>query len=552
MKSIYFLTIFLCGFLFATYAQSPNWLWAKSAGEWGINQGMGISTDANGNIYVTGFSDSTIVFGSDTLFNVGLGNIFIAKYNSGGEVIWAKRVNGTGNDEGEGISTDANGNVYVTGYFESPRLVFGNDTLINTSGSGNIFIAKYDSSGNALWGKSGIGAAGMDVSYGVSADKLGFVYITGFFGDSTIKLGSYTLTNEGTTNVFIAKYDSSGNVIWAKSSIGTGYNYGQGISTDAQGNSYVTGVFGSPIIIFGNDSLMNAGYENFFIVKYDLSGNVVWGKNAQRTDRTSSIDVGQSISADANGNVYATGYFTDTTIVFGYDTLINIGNGINFFIVKYDSAGYVLWVKTAIGNDGDDRGYGISTDAASNAYVTGAFAGTFVFATDTLSNLMTVYNAFVAKYDPSGNIIWAKKTGETQTAHGLSISTDAIGHVFVTGYFNDTITCGTDTLISPNQQTSIFVAVIDSSSYSGVGIKTINPSGKITIYPNPSTSTFYFSGVQTGSGIEVYNMLGEMIYSGQTNADIYPVSLGGQAKGMYFYKVSNNAGTIQQGKMILE
>ena len=226
-------------------------------------------------------------------------------------------------------------------------------------------------------------------------------------------------------------------------------------------------------------------------------------------------------------------------------------NSSGSYLAKYDASGNLIWVKRPTGN-GYCWATRISTDANGNSYITGGFDSTLVFGNYTLSNI-GIEDGFVVKYDASGNVVWAKSFNGSGAEVGYGICTDAIGHVYVTGFFTDTsILFGSDTLTNIMGSSNVFVAVMDTSSYSNVGIETINSLNKITIYPNPSNRTFYFSGVQSGYTIELYNVIGEMVYTAQATYDNYPVSIAGHTKGMYFYKVSNNSVPIQQGKMVLE
>jgi hypothetical protein len=143
--------------------------------------------------------------------------------------------------------------VFVTGYFNSPAIAFGSTTLTNF-GNTNAFIAKYGANGNVLWAKSAGGNV-IDEGQSTSTDGNGNVFITGYFSSPTITFGSILLTNAGNDNVFIAKYDSLGNVIWAKSAGGSSIDEGQSISTDGNGNVYVSGWFSSPTIAFGSTIL---------------------------------------------------------------------------------------------------------------------------------------------------------------------------------------------------------------------------------------------------------------------------------------------------------
>jgi hypothetical protein len=268
-----------------TFAQAPNCLWAKSAGGTDVDYGRSVTTDASGNVYVMGyFYSPTITFGTTTLTNAGTtgySDMFIAKYDAAGNVLWAKSAVGIDSDRGYSVTTDASGNVYVTGSFDSPTITFGTTTLTN-AGYTDIFIAKYDAAGNVLWAKSE-GGTSYDEGYSVATDASGNVYVTGYF-ISSITFGTTTLSNAGEEDMFIAKYDAAGTVLWAKSEGGTSNDYFRSVSTDASGNVYVTGYFYSPTITFGTTTLTNAGGFDIFIAKYDAAGNVLWAKSAGGTD----------------------------------------------------------------------------------------------------------------------------------------------------------------------------------------------------------------------------------------------------------------------------
>ncbi|MDB5281050.1 MAG: hypothetical protein JWO06_125, partial [Bacteroidota bacterium] len=152
MRILYIAIILLLGYI-NTSAQAPNWLWAKGAGGHGsyTNSSRGIATDRHGNSYITGeFSSPVFVLGNDSLIqSAPNSNVFIAKYDANGNVLWAKRP--VGNGVAYGISIEDKGYAYITGQF-STSMIFDHDTLSNPSGS-YIFVAKYDSAGNVVWAR---------------------------------------------------------------------------------------------------------------------------------------------------------------------------------------------------------------------------------------------------------------------------------------------------------------------------------------------------------------------------------------------------------------
>jgi len=291
-----------------------NTIWKNTASGIETNvSGIGISNDLKGNTYVTGTAFGLSFSFSDTV-GLGIADVFLVKYDSIGNAVWAKNAGGNGlcTDAvgniyalGEGVDflakydsagnmiwtqtleaiagsafTDAYNNIYVTGTFGDTATV-GNDTLISV-GSGNMLIVKYDPQGNILWAKSATGS-GNDIGTGLSIDASGDIYVTGYYSSPTIAFGKDTLTNfssNDSNSIFIVKYDSSGNIIWATSPKGyfSDANYlGRNnsgvanVSVDTKGDVYVAGQFSSPTIIFGSDTLVNDtnnGTNDVYIAKF--------------------------------------------------------------------------------------------------------------------------------------------------------------------------------------------------------------------------------------------------------------------------------------------
>ncbi len=220
---------------------------------------------------------------------------------------WAKSAGGTGTGGGEGysVSTDVSGNVFFAGDFSRSTITFGTYTLTKAGPGSAVFIAKYDANGNVLWAKSAGGQSG-DGAYSVSTDTSGNAFITGYFSSPTIVFGTYTLTNAGSSSLFLTKYDINGNVLWAKSAGGSGIDFATGVSATANGSVFITGVLSSPTLAFGTTTLTNSsGNDAIFIVKYDPSGNVLWAKSAGGI----SNDESYAVSTDTNNNVFITGGF---------------------------------------------------------------------------------------------------------------------------------------------------------------------------------------------------------------------------------------------------
>ena len=258
------------------------------------------------------------------------------------------------------------------------------------------------------------------------------------------------MTNSGTQDAFIVKYNTDGTPQWARRIGGSSNDVGLDISADSTGNIYVTGRFSGTSSVFAADgttssfSLTTSGFDDAFIVKYNTDGTPQWARRIGGT----GTDIGESISTDSSGNVYVTGNFSGTASVFAADGTTatftsTTSGGTDVFIVKYNTDGTPQWVRK-IGATGNDEGYGISTDSSGNVYVTGTFRGTIsVFASDGTTATFTSTSsgstdAFVVKYNTDGTPQWARKIGGTDNDNGVDISTDSSGNVYVTGYYFST------------------------------------------------------------------------------------------------------------------
>jgi hypothetical protein len=392
------------------FNKDGNVIWAKSVDSEHIWGAGALATDINKYVYITGSFVDTLIFGNDTLISASsLSDIFTAKFDSAGNAIWAKSAGGNDYDHGTNICSDINSNIYVTGTFESSSITFGSITLnnymYNTSWH-DIFLVKYDPQGNVIWANSIKAQYGVDVS-NITTDNSQNILLTGFFTSPFIIIGSDTLLNTGQYDIYLAKYDSAGNVLWAKSYGGTGggsNDFGEGITTDADCNIYLTGENQSDMIIFGNDTLTNDSVNNAgsFIAKYDSSGNILWAKFTSVSNKKTYISC---ISYNSQ-YIYIVGRFnSNTSIVFGNDTTLIDEGG--FFIAKYDTAGNILWAKCNGG--GGVRKY-ITIDYDNNIYCTGDFySSQVVFGTDTVYNTYPnsemITDIFLAKLSNSGAYI---------------------------------------------------------------------------------------------------------------------------------------------------
>jgi len=390
------------------YDSWGNVQWAKNFGCNYNTLGHGISSDANDNIFVTGiFNGSTLTFDTTVLTNTYFGDfsLFVVKLDTYGNIIWAKTAKGLG--RGIGVSATTLGSLYVTGVCAN-QIIFDSDTLTG----GNVFIVKYDSSGNVLWARNSQNKRWAWGQY-VTTDIYENAIITGSFMTDTVVFGNDTIIGDTTDyHLLVVKYDKLGNEMWAKSAGPETFIYpgGKYITSDVSGNIILTGSFGRDSITFDGYTLTNMnvnvnGGSDVYIVKYDSVGNVLWAKREGGT----FVDLGQTVSSDEQGNIFMTATSRSDTIIIGNDTLINnggvcfSGNCFNIIVVKYDSSGNIIWTTKPEGSNNGAIG-GSALDATSNLFITGLYQNNLIFGNITLLTTGTG-EYYVAKLEDLNTLI---------------------------------------------------------------------------------------------------------------------------------------------------
>ncbi|MBK6989565.1 MAG: T9SS type A sorting domain-containing protein [Bacteroidetes bacterium] len=517
-----------------TIAQTPNWKWARSAAGGEYDQSSTITTDASGNVIIAGyFASDFITLGSITLQNAGLGfdDVFIAKYDSSGNLVWAQSFGSTSDDKATAVTTDNAGNIYLTGYFYSPTITIGTYTFTNAGNVGDIFIVKYDSNGNILWATKE-GGPGLEIPYAISVDALNNIVLVGRFSSNSITFGTTTLALAGSMDVFVVKYNATGNVLWAQGEGGGSNDEAYAVKVDGSGNIYVAGYFNQNAM-FGTIALSTTGISDAFIAKYDSSGTVLWAKKAGGSgdDRTNGL------ALDEFGNSYVSGFFSNDTIAFGPIQLPNTST-YNSFIAKYDASGNEVWAK---GIYGDSKAFAI-TITPGNVYVCGFFReDSLVYGPSTLF-LDGNTDFYLANCDTAGNAGWVvqQTSGGPSSEIPNSITADALGNISISGYFDsDPIEFGPSVLSNTANGFDIFVAKMGAMT---TGINDLQNSKAVSIYPNPANDKFVIQSDEQISAIEIYNLAWEMIslkvdfnqqLKQEINVSLFPA-------GIYFVKVLCN------------
>lgn len=563
-KYINVFKVVFIAFLFAigginNFVYAQTFQWAKAMGGGTSDEGKSIAVDASGNVYTTGSFNGSADFdpGADTftLTSVGLKDVFISKLDPSGNFVWAKSFGGPTFDVGYGIAVDGSGNIYTTGYFQGTAdFDPGAGTFTLTSSGYGNFISKLDASGNFVWAKT----MGQINSYAIALDASGAVYTTGVFAgtvDFDPNAGTFNLVSAWGNDVFVSKLDASGNFILAKA-ITNGSNssssLGTSIADDANGNIYTTGKFRETTDFdpgAGTFNLISTLGDDIFVSKLDVSGNLLWAKAMGSSG--SSIDIGQSIAVDAAGNVFTTGFFSNTADFdpgAGAYTLTSNGQR-DVFVSKLDPSGNFIWAKT-FGGATDDVAHDIAVTADGDVFTTGSFNHIADFDPSAATHSITSAGGddiFVSSLDASGNFVSALTMGGTNQEVGYSI---ALGSIFVTGSFYGTVDFDPSTVTSNLRASGSDIFITKLGADVGA-VEEKNHTDNIRFYPNPSTGIFTCISSSTFSEITIFNIVGKVVFAEKINSGTIEVNMTDKSKGVYFYHLKDNKQTIT-GKIIIE
>lgn len=508
-------------------AQPPYWKWVTSAGGSAEDKPLSIATDNANYLYITGYYLSpSIVFGTDTLTSPY--SLFLVKYDANGNIVRVKSSSGSNNNRGNSVVTDKQDNVYLGGYFASKTISFDSILLTKTDTTNswsNMFLVKYDSSGHVIWAKSAYSNASSSV-YALACNDMGNLFVSGFFMDTLI-IGPDTLVQFAK---FIAKYDTSGIAQWGRRIVATDGlpdSNGPFIAADKFGNVYAAGGFFEPVGLVDTVQMINHGNYDAYLAKFDGAGNVQWVHNYGGSNNSQA----SSVACDTSGNVYLTGFFVDVSITFDTITLTAPGS-IHAFLVKFNPSGSALWARKIMWLWGQ-KPLKVTVDKNNDVYLTGYFGGFnspgFLFTpTDSLTN----EGLFLAKYDSNGNFKWARDAIGGNIATAVAIGPD--GTPYITGYFSsDTLIFDSNVLLhSPSNGTDILVAAMGSIT----GMEELDGSSPFafSVFPNPSNGRFYLiSNVPEQTSLTVYDLMGKSLWSETVNAGLHFIDLSQKPKGIY-------------------
>ena len=402
----------------AKLSASGGLTWNTFLGGSDNDYGNSIAVDGSGNVYVTGYSLAS--WGSPVRAYSGNSDTFAAKLTSSGGLTWNTFLGGSNNDFGYGITVDASGNVYVAGYSNGAWSCAPTACTVRTfGGSEDAFAAKLTSSGGLTW-NSFLGGSGYVTGAGIALDASLNVYVTG--GSSAAWGCSPACTlraYSGGQDAYAAKLTAAGALAWNTFLGGSGNDNGTGIAVDAGANVYVTGSsdanWGTPVRTF------NTGTADAFAARLNASGGLLWNTFLGGSNN----DNGGGIAVDSSGNVTVTG---DSYATWGSPVRAYSGS-YDAFAARLTNSGALTW-NTFLGGSGSDVGYGGVVDGSGNIYLVGSSSAAW-------GNPVVIgdgSDVLVAKLTATGGLTWNSSPGGKIDEFGTGIALAGSGNVYVTGY----------------------------------------------------------------------------------------------------------------------
>jgi len=523
VKNTALLTLLATLIAFLAYGQY-NFEWTVQLGGSNTDYAYAIAVDNDGNVITGGEFRFTIDFdpGIDTealLTSVGTYNAYISKLNASGGFVWARSIEGQ--SRVLDVHTDDAGNVYASGRFRQ-TVVFPNGSesiQLTSNGQFDMFLAKYTSSGDLVWA-FGLGGIYQDFMTGIAVDANGNLIVCGEFSDTVDfdpgqdvteleEIGGFNYTD-----AFVAKYDSDGNFVWARKFSGESLQTAAGVALSSEGDILMAGHFAGSIdcdpgpdeLIFENGSELDwQGY----IVKLTEDGDLIWGKSFGGVGNEWLF----GMTVDEQDNVYATGGFDSAVADFdpgtGVFEMTTNGGLSDAYIVKLNSNGDLAWAKQF---EGPEDGGCFAIDVEQGVvYTTGYVSNACDFdpGPDThLDNILGSDDGFISALNADGEYLWSQRLGGGQDDFGFAILVDPM-YIYATGTFKGNSVGFGNTSFNSNGFDDAYVTKIQHPSV----VSTVDENQRKirSAYPNPTTQNLFIEGMAGTTDVMLVDLTGKVL-----------------------------------------
>ena len=426
--------------------------WAAGFGANSTLQVMGTVADANGDVYVAGYFRGMLQAGGTSLVSSnGSDDAFLLKLSPSGAPAWVRQVGGQGTDYAAGVGVDAAGNAYLAGTFGVAAQA-GAIRIVDPCSSQGVFMAKLDPNGNFLWATNAGG--GTPSANGVAVDSAGNQYVLGTFWSGLTCGGTSLPGDSGAASTFLTKLDASGQFLWAKRIFGLqSAVFAGSVVLDGLGGLYVTGTFDSYACF--DAIILHAGSSRAgFLARADVDGNFLWARALGSAAR--------SAASDRAANVYVTGEYSGTASFGSVFLSVNGSEGYGTYLVKMTAGGDVVWARSAE----HMIGYGLNplqVDSRDSVYLAGAFYCERTYGATTYQSGGGYGSTILTKLDGAGQILWRKHITGPANNSPAALARDDAGNVYLSGQYRSGVLFG-DTRLDTKGTESAYVVQITGAT----------------------------------------------------------------------------------------
>jgi len=432
---------------------------------------------------------------------------------------------GEGGDNGTKITADSHGNVYITGVFEGEADFDPSEEefMLTSAGNLDIFIVKLNADGDLVWAKNFSGTE-YEESNGIGVDAEGNIYVSGYFYDPVDfdpGAAEYEMTSAGLADGFVVKLKNDGSFIWAKRFGGPGFELATAFKATSDGNLYIAGNFTETADLDPGEGVFNVSVTGdeggIYLLHLDSDGNFVKGAEA---GVSVSAAYALGIDVDSEGAAYLTGYYGgDTTFITAAGNIVMSPSAefYNAFIAKISSDGFVSWANQ-IASDKLSLSYSVAVNSLNEVFVSGYFNGTLTLGEHSLTdNNAADSQNFIAKLDQYGNYISAQQFGGINFIDRCALAIDGNDNIYFTSSFEGSVD------INPDADEEIMVSAVDYHDNLLVKMNNEilsapdNPQmAALTLYPNPTANYINITSPEPLSGqpYTIYDMAGRQVLQG--------------------------------------
>jgi hypothetical protein len=454
MKTRFLLIGLLIGFN-GIIAQTFDWGhgFGGMQGDFGTQTAIG----KDGSYYIAGTFSSVMDMdpGPDSVVlssNTWSLDVFVAKYDTLGNLLWAKQFGGIYEDEVYAIALDSNDNVYLTGFFRnSVDFDPGQGTYNLFSSIRSLYVLKLDAGGNFIWAKQSQGSI-EERGYSLALDAAENIYVAGtFVGMADFDLDStvFNINAVGDQDVFLLKLKPDGSFAWVKKFGGALRAVARSVKVDGNGNVIIGGFFKGTADFDPNVPVLSftaMGNDDAFLVKLDSTGNLVWANQfgGAGAELVYALEVDGNDDIICLGSLVGTADFDPGTGVFQLTSTTN--SSADGFMVKINAQGGFVFAKSIAGINYVFQ-TNIATDVNNNIYACGGFEGNVSFSPPNgfFQNAQGSQDGYIVKYNAAGKVQWVETIGGVGSDFARSVAVNSKGDLLLAGQFSNS--CN----LNPNQ-----------------------------------------------------------------------------------------------------